>query len=133
MKNISLETYSKSEKARRTENLKELARLENMTSVFDAQIRNASHHARIEFDKDTLQILLRPSSKSTERLLTYVQYVDSCNRLFQTTIGLFIFCLEFMHEIMNSFALAHSLNVNLQQAKLDDPEFLAWFERGGSN
>ena len=130
LKHIDLETYSKSEKARRIENLKELPRLDHLTSPFDPSIRNATHHARIEFDKKALLIALKKGTKSKERGLTYVQYIDHCNRLFQAYVGLFLFCHEFIHGLENSFGLAHSLGVSLGELKINDPEFELWANRG---
>ena len=49
----------------------------------------------------------------------------------QANVGLFIFCLDFMHEIVNSFSLGQSLGVDWQQTNLGDPEFAAWATQKG--
>ncbi|UYO47964.1 hypothetical protein KQX64_18630 [Rhodopseudomonas palustris] len=123
---IDLETYLGTEKARRAENLRTMELLDCLTSTLDPKIRNASHHARIRFDKTSLRITLKPSSKSKEHEITYISYIDKCNQIVQATYGLYVFSLQFLYESVRSLLLAQSLGVSIELPQQDMEMFTSW-------
>lgn len=96
-KELTLEKYLKLKKANRHRPFQNNTNLSQIADALNNQIRNASHHGRMQFNHQSGYVLYCPTIGGDVKEMKYVKYLMLCNSIVQTIAGLACFLIAELH------------------------------------
>lgn len=84
---FTFQNYLISDKANRCKNFETNPKLYEFSKFFEASIRNGTHHKNSKIDKEKQEIILGiGKGGSSEKRLTFSEYISYCNELYARTL-----------------------------------------------